>query len=228
MLNNVAAVAFDVDGTLYPNYRFYLRVFPKAFLRLRLLAAFAGVRRRIRREGVAEVSFYDLQAKFCAEKLGAGKKACAAETVKSLISQHIYASWEDMFRGIRLFPWVKECLSSFREHGLKLAVLSDFPIGKKISNLGLSGLWDAELSSEEVGALKPHPLPFRRLAEALSLPPDRILYVGNSPAYDIAGAKNAGMMTALRCLCPRLLPRHRRADTFAFNHYRQLEEYVLK
>jgi putative hydrolase of the HAD superfamily len=227
MLSNVAAVAFDVDGTLYPNYRFYLRVLPKAFLRPRLLAAFAGARRRLRQAGVAVDSFYDLQASFCAEALGAGKKTDATETVKALISRHIYACWEDLFSRIKTFPYVTECLTSFRKNGLKLAVLSDFPIGKKISHLGLSGLWDSELSSEDIGALKPHPLPFRRLAETLDLPPDRILYVGNSPAYDISGAKNAGMMTALRCLSPRFLPLRKKADTFAFNHYRQLQEYVL-
>ncbi|MDR2445642.1 MAG: HAD family hydrolase [Spirochaetaceae bacterium] len=229
MLNNIAAVAFDVDGTLYPNYRFYLRVLPKALSRLRLLGAFAEARRRIRREGVATLSFYDLQARFCAELLGSGKKTPGTETVKALISRHIYGSWENLFFGIDPFPYVKECVSSFKKNGLKLAVLSDFPIGKKIEGLGLSGLWDAELSSEELGALKPHPLPFHRLAETLDLPPQRILYVGNSPAYDVAGAKNVGMMTALRCLFPRFPPGRRDlADTFVFNHYRQLQEYVLK
>lgn len=229
MLDNVSAVAFDVDGTLYPNYRFYLRILPTALSRLRLLGAFAVARRRLRREGVAGASFHDLQARFCAESLGAGKKAPGTETVKALISRHIYTAWENLFSGIEPFPYVKECVSAFRESGLKLAVLSDFPIGKKIDKLGLSGLWDAELSSEEIGALKPHPLPFRRLAEALDLPPRRILYVGNSPAYDVAGAKNAGMMTALRCLFPRFPPGPRGlADTFTFNHYRQLQEYVLR
>ena len=229
MLNNIDAVAFNIDGTLYPNYRFYLRVLPKALFCLRLLWAFAGARRRLRREGVSVASFHDLQARFCAEILGAGNKTPGTETVKTLISRHIYASWEHLFSGIAPFPYVKECVSAFRERGLKLAVLSDFPIGKKIDRLGLSGLWDAELSSEDIGALKPHPLPFRRLAEALETPPQRILYVGNSPAYDVAGAKNAGMMTALRCLLPRFPPGPRGlADTFTFNHYRQLQQYVLR
>ncbi|MDR2343679.1 MAG: HAD family hydrolase [Spirochaetaceae bacterium] len=227
MLNDIDAVAFDVDGTLYPNYRFYLRVFPNALSRLRLLAAFAGARRRIRQAGAVGDSFHDMQARLCAECLGTGKKTPGADAVRTLISKCIYASWDDMFSGIKPFPYVKECLSSFKENGLKLALLSDFPIGKKIACLGLSGLWNAELSSEEFGALKPHPLPFHRLAEALDLPPRRILYVGNSPAYDIAGAKNAGLIPALRCLFPRFPPRRGLEGIFAFNHYRQLQEYVL-
>lgn len=228
MMNNIDAVAFDVDGTLYPDYRFYLRVIPKALSRFRLIAAFAGARRRIRRSGIVEDSFYDLQARLCAEGLGMGKKAAVTETVKALISRCIYASWENLFSGIKLFPYVKECILSFKKNGLKLAVLSDFPLGKKIGHLGLSGLWDAELSSEEIGALKPHPLPFRRLAEALGLPPQRILYVGNSYVYDITGAKSAGMMPALRCMCPRFLSGRKRAGIFAFRDYRQLQEYVLR
>jgi putative hydrolase of the HAD superfamily len=112
-----------------------------------------------------------------------------------------------------------------KKSGLKLAVLSDFPLGGKLACLRLAGMWDAELCSEEIGALKPHRLPFLRLAESLDLPPERILYVGNNPKYDIAGAKNAGMKTALRCFCPTL--RGQKAD-FAFNDYRSLQDYVLR
>ncbi|MDR3356384.1 MAG: HAD family hydrolase [Spirochaetaceae bacterium] len=226
MLNDIAAVAFDVDGTLYPNYSFYLRVLPKAVSRMCLLAAFAGARRKIRRTGVGDASFYDVQARFCAESLGKGRTEGATEAVKALISRCIYASWDALFSGINPFPYVKDCLSAFKKNGLRLAVLSDFPIGRKLKFLGLSGLWDAELCSEEIGELKPHPLPFRRLAEMLDLPAKRILYVGNSPAYDIAGARNAGMPSALRC--PRFLPARKRTDVFAFNHYRQLQKYVLR
>jgi putative hydrolase of the HAD superfamily len=176
----------------------------------------------------AEDSFYDLQARLCAETLGSDKN-----TVRDLISRHIYGAWEKLFGGVKIYPYVKACLSAFRERGIKLAVLSDFPLGVKLPLLRLGGLWDAELCSEELGALKPHPLPFRRLAESLNLPPQRILYVGNSIAYDIEGAQNAGMMTALRGFDLRLPSgvrpgRLRRNPDFTFNDYRQLQEYVLK
>jgi putative hydrolase of the HAD superfamily len=159
--------------------------------------------------------------------LGAEKEG---ENIKALISMHIYRAWEKLFGQVKIYPYVKECLSAFRGRGIKLAVLSDFPLEGKLPLMQLGGLWDAELCSEKLGALKPHPLPFRRLAESLKLPPQRILYVGNSPAYDIAGAQNAGMMTALRRFSLTFKARLRRmgnGQVFAFNDYRQLQEYVL-
>jgi putative hydrolase of the HAD superfamily len=225
MRQNIGAVAFDVDGTLYPNYRFYLRVLPCVASHPFLLAAFYKARKKIRRTGVAENSFYDIQAALCAEELKATKKDGGAGKIKSMIETQIYSAWEKLFDGIKLYPHVKASLDVFREAGLKLAVLSDFPLGSKLKYLGLGGIWDAELCSEELGALKPHPLPFRCLSESLGLPPERILYVGNSPAYDIAGARNVGMATAL---CRSRFGVRSRNAGFTFDDYRKLQEYVLR
>ncbi|MDR1147332.1 MAG: HAD family hydrolase [Spirochaetaceae bacterium] len=228
MHKDIAAVAFDVDGTLYPDYRFFLRALPQALFHPRLFAAFAAARKKIRLTGAAENSFYDLQARLCAETLG---MAMNIENVRALISKHIYGAWESIFSRVKIYPHVKECIGSFRERGIKLAVLSDFPLGVKLNSLQLGGLWDLELCSEELGALKPHPLPFRRLAEGLNLPPQRILYVGNSTAYDAAGAYEAGMMTALRRFPLWFKPRFPdllSGSVFTFNDYRQLQKYVLR
>jgi putative hydrolase of the HAD superfamily len=224
MRQNIGAVAFDVDGTLYPNYRFYLRVLPRVVSHPRLLTAFYKARKRLRRIDAAGDSFYDIQAAFCAEELGLSKKSGGAEKVKAMIAEQIYSAWEKLFDGVKPYPYVRASLDILRESGLKLAVLSDFPLGSKLKSLGLDGIWDAELCSEELGALKPHPLPFRRLAESLGLPPQKILYVGNSLTYDIAGARNAGMMTALR----RRPGFGVRNAGFTFDDYRQLQEYVLR
>jgi putative hydrolase of the HAD superfamily len=225
MQNDIAAAAFDVDGTLYPNRRFYLRAVPQALSHPRLLAAFSTARARIRRSDRAPGGFRDLQARLCAEELGAPE--ADTEKVKALIEKHIYGAWERLFTGINPFPWVRECLRAFKERGLKLAVLSDFPLGSKLAVLGLAGIWDAELCSEETGALKPHPAPFLRLAECLGLAPKSILYVGNSPAYDIAGAQNAGMKAALINSGCHAFPRRSHKSYPAFRDYRQLREYVL-
>jgi putative hydrolase of the HAD superfamily len=87
--------------------------------------------------------------------------------------------------------------------------------------MGLGGFWDLVLCTEETGRLKPDPLPFDLLARELKVPAGRILYVGNSVAYDVRGAKRAGMRTAL--LRRRPSPE---AD-FCFHDYRQLLKYVI-
>jgi 2-haloalkanoic acid dehalogenase type II len=52
------------------------------------------------------------------------------------------------------------------------------------------------VSSESARAYKPHMAIFLTLSEALDLPPERILYVGDSRLADIVGAKNAGLQAA--------------------------------
>ena len=51
----------------------------------------------------------------------------------------------------------------------------------------------AVLTSEMVGAYKPHPLPFQRVLEKLMLEPQEAVYVGDSAFDDVLGARGVGM-----------------------------------
>jgi putative hydrolase of the HAD superfamily len=145
------------------------------------------------------------------------------EKNKKKIDRLIYRDWERHFSKIKLFPHVRETLIGLRAAGIKLGLLSDFPPAVKLKNLGLDGCWDAVLCSEDTGAIKPALQPFRELSNALECPPEQILYVGNSRRYDVAGAKRAGMKTALRT---RAFAGGRQAN-FTFHDYRQLRDFVL-
>ena len=221
------SVAFDLDGTLYPNYRLNLRILPFVLKDHRLLRAMDKARKRLRYGGEifedSEGDFYDIQAKLMAETLG-----MAAEKVKDMVERLIYRGWEPLFKEIRLFPHVNETLEIFRGKGIKLGLLSDFPPKIKLENMKLSGFWHAMLSSEETGKLKPSAEPFLELAKRMDTPVDQMLYVGNSVPYDIEGARNAGMKAAL--IKPawkgRKASRCGNAD-FVFSDYRQLCDYVI-
>jgi 2-haloalkanoic acid dehalogenase type II len=52
------------------------------------------------------------------------------------------------------------------------------------------------VSSESARVYKPHAAIFRSLADELGLPPQKILYVGDSRLADVTGAKNAGLRAA--------------------------------
>jgi 2-haloalkanoic acid dehalogenase type II len=52
------------------------------------------------------------------------------------------------------------------------------------------------VSSEEARAYKPHVSIFMRLSEEMGVPPENILYVGDSRLSDVTGSKNAGMHAA--------------------------------
>jgi putative hydrolase of the HAD superfamily len=220
--NIFGAAAFDLDGTLYPNYRLNLRLIPFMLRNLPLFLALRKARLVLHHSPPLLSSgdeFYDFQARLMAPLLKTDPAAA-----KEMIERFIYRGWEPVFKKITLFPQVRETLASIRSGGLKLGLLSDFPPEKKLENLGLGGLWDAVLCSEYTGSLKPAARPFTELARLLDCPPERILYVGNSRAYDIRGAKRAGMKAALiswpfKRNCPE-------AD-FAFSDYRKLAEFVL-
>jgi putative hydrolase of the HAD superfamily len=227
MLNGIEGVAFDLDGTLYPNYRLHLRILPVILKELRLAAAFGRARSIIRKEqensSNIESDFYQYQADIIAKLL-----SVPADPVKEKIDRLIYKAWEPPFKKIKLFKWVKETIAALRKAGYKLGLLSDFPPETKLEYLGLGGLWDAVLCSESFGTVKPHPLSFKKLATAMSLPPEKILYVGNSRAYDIAGANRAGMKTAW--IKSPLFPGSglkKPLPDFSFNNYRQLSDFML-
>jgi putative hydrolase of the HAD superfamily len=226
MKPGIQAVAFDLDGTLYPNCRLYIRLLPFLLKEWRLLAAFGRARDIIRLEQKqgqykSGTDFYYYQAQLTAAIL-----KTPTEATKEKIDRLIYRGWEPLFKKVALFPHAGETLAALRQAGLKTGLLSDFPPETKLYNLGITHHWDAVCCSEETGALKPDPRPFACLAAALGCAPEQILYVGNSLRYDTAGARRAGMQTAL--ITGRVYRSGLTGPDFAFYDYRQLRDYVLQ
>jgi len=65
----------------------------------------------------------------------------------------------------------------------------------KIEAVEASRYFEAVLISGEVGIAKPDPRIFRQALSRLNAAPGRSVFVGDSMEHDIAGARNAGMMT---------------------------------
>ena len=227
MQNGIEGVAFDLDGTLYPNYRLNIKLIPFILKETRLLTAFGRARSIIRREQELSsayplADFYHYQAFIIARLLRRPQPQ-----IKEKIDRLMYCGWEPLFRNIKPFPHAAQTLAALRAAGLKMGLLSDFPPEKKLEYMGFSGIWDAVLCSERCGALKPHICSFTKLAAALALPPEKILYVGNSFPYDVAGASRAGMKTAW--IKSPIIPYREKqpAPDFIFSDYRQLRDYML-
>jgi putative hydrolase of the HAD superfamily len=218
------AVAFDLDGTLYHDFSLFVRLVPFLLKHQRLLRAMGRARDILRETGSYEEDFYATQARLMGEFL-----AEPVEEVMEKTERLIYRGWEPHFRNIRLFAYVRETLKNFRNAGVKMGLLSDFPPETKLLNMGLDGYFDATVCSEMTGRLKPDPLPFLQLAAGMKAEPGGILYVGNSVSYDVKGARMAGMKSALVCSAwKRLLGAGKRAGAdFCFSDYRQLNDYVL-
>ena len=228
MRNGIEGVAFDLDGTLYPNYSLNIKLVPFILKEWRILVAFGKARNIIRKEQKKDPSkilgdFYGHQSELTANLL-----SVKTESLDKKLETLVYRGLELFFKKIKLFKHSKETLAALRNAGYKLGLLSDFPPKTKLEYLGIAEGWDAVLCSEQCGALKPHPKSFLDLAEAMSLPPEKILYVGNSHSYDVAGSAKVGMKTAwIKSRLVSASGKNPKPD-FSFHNYRQLYRFMLE
>lgn len=94
----------------------------------------------------------------------------------------------------------------------RLALLSNYPdapaIRESLHRTGLDRFLDPVIVSADLGRVKPHPLPFARMQEALGLPPHAILYVGDNWLADVQGARRAGWRSVwvTRWTPPEVMP----------------------
>ncbi len=106
-----------------------------------------------------------------------------------------------------LFPDVLESLEELRGRGYRMGVVSNVSVPpqycrQELARLGLAPLMDFEILSSEVGYRKPSPVIYEA-ALGKAYPEGRpadlstVLFVGDSPAYDVIAPARMGMKTAL-------------------------------
>ena len=215
--SQLKAVLFDVDGTLYPQ-SFFIRTSLRFFLQHpRLSIAFRHLRHDVRAIGGVE----DLH--LAQVSLAAGYMRIPAEQAEELLNTHIYGTYMNMLSKAKPYPKVEPLLADLKKAGLKLGVITDYPVGAKVSALGFDRYWDVTISADTMGHLKPEPDAFLLAAEEMKISPEQIIYVGNEYKYDIIGAKKAGMKTAH--LAQKAVP-----DSVAditFSDFDDLRSYIL-
>lgn len=186
------AVTIDVDGTLYSILRMVLK---NLFYMLPVLGFFRDlhkVRSGLRGEGPVD-DFRAEQARRLADRLNTSPEQ-AARQVERVIDVH----WARAFKKVRPFKGVRRALQALMERKLPVGLISDYPLGYKISGLGLDDLPFAFLiNTEDIGALKPHPAAFHEAASRLGVDPAAVLHIGDREDCDVAGALAAGMRAAL-------------------------------
>jgi 2-haloalkanoic acid dehalogenase type II len=121
----------------------------------------------------------------CFEELGVqGDPRAAHEQLVELIA------------AARAFPESRRVVETLGRR-LPLALMSNADDSFLLPPLGRNGLaFPVVLSSERARAYKPHVAIFEKLSQALGVPREDILYVGDSPFADVTGAKNAGLQAA--------------------------------
>lgn len=66
---------------------------------------------------------------------------------------------------------------------------------RKIGSLGIEGLFDEIVFTEELCSSKSQGLPFQEMIDRLKVLPQQSLYVGDNPLIDFEGAKKIGIKT---------------------------------
>lgn len=106
--------------------------------------------------------------------------------------------FQESSHGMTVYDDARGLLASLRYRGYRTAVVTNaiFPaalFGPKVNELGLAGYLDSFVSSADVGLAKPDPAPFFRALTDLKVDPEDAIFVGDTMATDIAGARAAGM-----------------------------------
>ncbi len=215
---DIKAAVFDIDGTLYPNYKMFLFSISSFIPHPRLVYHFGKVRGEIRSLDYTD-DFRSIQAEMVGKSMGISR-----DRAFRMIEKYLYHKWENSFRYLKPFPSVIPVIKELRESGIKIGILSDFPVRKKTGFLGIDDLTDYALCSEDTGYLKPHPAPFLHISKELEIKPEKILFVGNSYKYDVIGSVSVGMKAAH---FSKSVVEDSKAD-FTFSDYFKLRDFILK
>ncbi len=189
---HLLGIVFDWDGTvadsreaMFQSYRYAFRTnlgieFPKTDAEFRTI-----VKMR-----TAEM----------AAAYGGDKAAQVAEAYNSYYNSEAY-------KGVTAFPGMASALEELKARGYSLAVATNKALERLLTDMnhvGLRGIFDALVTSEDTAERKPHPAPLLKAAEKLGIDPSRCAYLGDYSG-DMIAAKAAGM-TSIGVLWGRIFP----------------------
>ena len=189
-MSRFAAVAFDLDDTLCRHEGDVDALYRQAFER-------AGVEPFGEPDELWAVLDGPPDPDDRVGYLGAGFARLAAQHGRDVDPVALAAAFEAVADESRVayLPGALDALAAAAAAG-PVGVLTNGPEERqraKVEALGLDERVDAVVYAGDLPRRKPHAEPFERLAAALSVDPREMLYVGNSLAYDVAGAHNAGL-----------------------------------
>ena len=126
----------------------------------------------------------------------ASKNIADAKEALALYQQH-YSAVNGQHAHV--YPGVVDGLLALQRSGLKLACLTNKPVGfaRELLRLkGLDGFFSHVFGGDSFAAKKPHPMPVLKTCEALGVIPARTLVVGDS-SNDAQAARSAGCRVVL-------------------------------
>lgn len=108
------------------------------------------------------------------------------------IAHEAFAHWHAARNQCVPFADVIPALETLRPH-FRLATLSNG--NADLGTIGLAHHFEVTLHASAMGCAKPESRAYSTLAEALTLQPAEILFVGDDPVADVVGPRSVGMQT---------------------------------
>jgi 2-haloalkanoic acid dehalogenase type II len=202
------AVLFDFGGTLY-DYACMLRGDSECLM---ALAGWAGITadeieiRRAQRDAMRRAFRTYLPRRFYLHRdmfrdAAAGMLESFGVTADAThLERYRQMQWDLHQRDFTLRDGVVETLQALRARGVHIGMVSNIDndqLDHLIEVAGLRDYFDSLLSSEAAASCKPDPAIFDEALRRAGCAPSEALFVGDTLAQDIAGAKRAGMRSVL-------------------------------
>lgn len=177
----IRAILFDLDGTLIDTHGLIL----------------ASFRHTFRTAMGIEFGETELLEEF-GRPLRHTFRRYAPERVEELVGVYRAFNLAHHDEMTRVFPGVVETLPVLKKKGYRLGIVTskrrDVAM-KGIRLFGMEPLFDVIIGEEDTATHKPDPAPLHEACRRLGIPPDEIVYVGDSPS-DLVCAHNAGARSA--------------------------------
>ncbi len=197
--NPIAAVLFDLDGTLIDTAPDFIRI-------IKLLCADEG----IDVPGDALIRAQVSEGARAMVKLIRPDLALNSEQLLALRQRFLQIYGENIAVDTCLFPAMAELLEQLEAKNIPWGIVTNKP--RQLSELllaalGLSQRCAVLVCPEDVSRTKPDPEPMYLAAQQINIPSEQIIYVGDHPR-DIDAGRAAGMLTILAAY-GYLPPEHR-------------------
>jgi FMN hydrolase / 5-amino-6-(5-phospho-D-ribitylamino)uracil phosphatase len=193
-VNHIRAICFDLDNTLWDvwpvivraeqsMYDFLAERYPKTVANL-TLEALREARARVVDEHPQMAHDFTFLRK---------------QSLRNLAARHAYpdALVDEAFEvfinarnDVALYDEVMPALTTLKS-GYRLFTASNG--NADLDKIGIAHLFERSVAARHVGAMKPDPLVFHKVVEGTDLELREVLYVGDDPLADVAGARAAGM-----------------------------------
>lgn len=187
-LSNVAGVVFDLDDTLLDQKDWVWRKMQGLWEALR-----DTMEQSVDRAGFLQCALHVLEEGERAQLLDRIFERLSLPS--DLLPQAVDAYRQVLPGACHVYPDVAGSLLQLRRSGYRIGLLSDNPAASQRQKLQASGLasqLDAVVLTGDLACSKPDRRTFDAIAQALDLPAQALVMVGDNPFRDCAGALAAG------------------------------------